>query len=445
MSDGTWNKLLDQIKSQLEDNTQSGEYLQDFNIFEYNDADDNDLYLEYPYIMIGYLDIRDFYFISGETAAEIDIGFLFAINHNYMIDGINEVGDRLMGYILQQHKEFLRSMVLNTSNVTIITRGIAKTMRNQSDSQTTDIVYEGTCMWPIKVLDSPLWGDYMTSTILDGNIKFYLSGYRQLLVSSLSYDLKKDVEMIDVLDTKYSLPWGFIIRGNGDISYYLGDKDNGYGPTELLGSIFGYNDYNTTTEDWAVTEEDLTFNPITQKLARHYVYRNDVGVGSDISIDGDGSGATLTHTINGAYIDKIALKIKNKTGTDDIKVTANGHDVYIEHSDIVDDTKTWYTLKDGSGNESTIEIGSDTTIVVICENAADDCDICGTGTDPWFMVRSKDLNLLTIKVITYDTNNTNSVTYTFDHVIFTSSSVELGNDKSAIGKINFTFEGLTIE
>lgn len=160
---GIWNALLDQIKAQLVTQDDATEYLQGFTVYDYNDEDANDLVTTYPYVMVGYLDARDEELLSGETYAELDVGFVFTINSKTTITGVTEsdgatlmVGDRLMGYILQEHKKFMQTMTLSTATVTVMNRGIARSVKNKSDDQSDDTVYEGIVLWPLKVLDVAL-------------------------------------------------------------------------------------------------------------------------------------------------------------------------------------------------------------------------------------------------------------------------------------------------
>jgi len=157
MANVSWNDVLDDIKAQLTTQDDSTEYLENFNIYDYNDAQSSDYYCKTPYVMIGYGIINDGpTFLSGQTKSGINFVFRFVIDHKTTITDISESGDRLIGYILQEHKKFLRTLTFTNSGAVIVSRKDLSIIEVGSKKENNDLLYEARCQWLVEILDETL-------------------------------------------------------------------------------------------------------------------------------------------------------------------------------------------------------------------------------------------------------------------------------------------------
>jgi len=302
----------------------------------------------------------------------------------------------------------------------------------------------------------------MVKKILGGKtVHFYLNGYRQLLIESLSFTHGNKLEEIQVLDDQYPRRRKIKDEGDGEIVFVAGDADDGYGTMELISYVLGHRSWDATTADadtWDITSDSLVVG--TDGNMKRYMYHqqtDDTGSGTNI-VQG-GATETLTYTVRGEEIDKIALKLSltANMSTGHIKITGTDSNVirYINNADLTDgfNLYTLYTTGGGSTEGSiTTYSGSmvpgtiDTLTLEVDGAGGDDCTIDGNVGDdnPWFWMRQYNANHLDLEVRVYNEDESVYMKYVFNRVWIMPGSIEMGSEKALRGKISFMYEGYTI-
>lgn len=302
----------------------------------------------------------------------------------------------------------------------------------------------------------------MATETMSGKVYVYLNGKRQALVESITFNLNKRIEEIQVLDSVWPLPREILDEGDGEITFIMGDLDDDYGPgVELLAHVIGYSSWDDTNDKWDVTNQDMTID--NAGLLKQYFYDrqyDDTGAPGTPIVEGAAT-ETLTYMVRGDEIDRLALDLvagstaSMNAGHIKVTGTASGDDCWINNVDLADGEKeyTLYTAGGGAVEGSitthggTMVPGASDTLTIAVDGAPGDTatlDVDIGDTNPWYQMREYTLNLMDLEIRVYEDTNTNYNRYRLDRVRFTKGGVDLSNDKAARGRVSFTFEDYTL-
>jgi len=291
----------------------------------------------------------------------------------------------------------------------------------------------------------------MATVFVKSDCSFFLNGERQLLIEDLSYDIQKTFEELKTLDDPYSKFREIIDEGSGDISFPLSDRDDGYGPLELGSYVLGHNDWDTTLNEPTLTKDDLTIGS-DGNMKRYVMDRQNDASGAAATIVQGGATETLTYQAKGEKIEKIGLNLSNTAslgaGTRlQVTGTASGESAWIKYADLADGEKIYDLWNTGETAAATITTYSgthdaqvDDTLTLTLVDVAGTCDVEGTGTNPWYMMRMYNANHLIIEIHHFIDGGTSYYKHVLKRVWIDSASVTLDHRKAARISIKFTFE-----
>jgi len=156
--------VIDNIKSQLETKTSSGEYLEKFNIYDHDEID-AEVMTELPYCAIVMGPPKDDGSVGGTRSRRTILSFAFriAFRAGYEDEIQSSLkGDFLLYSIVRAHKLFLQDMVFDPTTISVYERGLVDAMEvgyattEEGEVDDDGIIHAAMMVWPLTILDRVL-------------------------------------------------------------------------------------------------------------------------------------------------------------------------------------------------------------------------------------------------------------------------------------------------